>query len=954
MSLLLDDLHCALDQHFRNLANSRSSSGLPLFALEHGLSISQIEDLSLLLRARLASGERLGNCWLLWVVYAAEIGYGYTGEEYWHSFEEQTPGWELHHRDLLRDWYRKFQAIYRGVVPSGAWAKNFPIIAWPITHAILPKYLQYQFARAIYQNRYRLVSLGALDPPTMGRLLAASADDPSTRFRQFLQQEELTGRILLGLLGAFAGDSSGPINSPTLLRIVNDLDAVRTTQAWLRDVRTVVANFKGIGQGSGVSNNRAESEARIRRAQDFSHIDIRPRIFLRHSGRGSWAVGLIIPNLASVAAINAEVGSILRAARSKIAGSTDVKPAGWVLSPGRLAIVKSWPAGGTPLIKFEESHAVLDGLLKTDFAMSSESCWLFRIGLDGIARELASRTVRPDTDYILLTTGEIPSFDELSTSCTIDCSGITGCRLSIPSVITADHVRLLAKVGLQVARTIRVWPSGLPCRGWDGEGQSEWLTTEEPCLGIVHDHPVSSFLVRLNGVTQAVITEPVPGVPNFIRLDCLPTGIHRLTVVAHRHGSIADIAHKEATDGFLDLFVREPEPWIPGVSAHSGLIVRSDPHDADLEDLWANKVDISVLGPESHQISCGLTLERPNGDEIISGQIATNVALPLTAEGFRKKLEAFININSWWFPEASVGRVHIKAGELGEYVLQYHRDIQPLRLLMRRVGSRVILKLADDTGSSEPAYCESFGMNSPTTKIVCDAIRMQGEGMYLEPPGALYVARNAKYSDALVVSYGLTQGGLQGLGVKPNIDDIAKRRQSLSEVLLALDLWSSARIAGPFADFRRDQVTNELKKAIFALICGEQWVIAERNFLNSPKPKTGPTLEALQYKVCSLGGFGAVIKRDYAKFLGADAFEWYAGLSHRFAVCNDPVLCQFAIRLAFDARRMLQIYGPRLDELNQQASANQKVVRGARFGALLCAEFAPLQVTQFEQEHTWV
>ena len=136
---------------------------------------------------------------------------------------------------------------------------------------------------------------------------------------------------------------------------------------------------------------------------------------------------------------------------------------------------------------------MLDGLLKTDFAMSSESCWLFRIGLDGIARELASRTVRPDTDYILLTTGETPLFDELSTSCTIDCSGITGCRLSIPSVITADHVRLLAKVGLQVARTIRVWPSGLPCRGWDGEGQSEWLTTEEPCLGIVHDHPVSSF-----------------------------------------------------------------------------------------------------------------------------------------------------------------------------------------------------------------------------------------------------------------------------------------------------------------------------------------------------------------------------------------------------------------------------------------------------------------------------
>lgn len=220
--------------------------------------------------------------------------------------------------------------------------------------------------------------------------------------------------------------------------------------------------------------------------------------------------------------------------------------------------------------------------------------------------------------------------------------------------------------------------------------------------------------------------------------------------------------------------------------------------------------------------------------------------------------------------------------------------------------------------------------------------------MYLEPPGALYVARSANHSDALIASYGLTQGGFQGLGVKPNIEDIPKKRLSLSEVLLALDLWSSARLAGPLAGFRRDQVTIDLTKAIFARMCGDQWVTAESNFRASPKPKTGPTLEALQCKVCSLGGFGAVIKRDYAKFLGADAFEWYAGISHRFAVCSDPILCQFAIRLAFDRRRMLQYYGTRLDELSQQAAANPKVVRGARFGELLCAEFAPSQVAQFE------
>ena len=51
----------------------------------------------------------------------------------------------------------------------------------------------------------------------------------------------------------------------------------------------------------------------------------------------------------------------------------------------------------------------------------------------------------------------------------------------------------LTTLGLQVARTIDVWPAGLPGRNWDGEGRSEWLTTETPCFGIAYDHPVDGF-----------------------------------------------------------------------------------------------------------------------------------------------------------------------------------------------------------------------------------------------------------------------------------------------------------------------------------------------------------------------------------------------------------------------------------------------------------------------------
>jgi len=954
MPLALDGLHASLDQHFRGLASLRAASGLPLFAFEHGFDPSRIEELSSLLRARLASGERLGTYWLAWVVYAAEIGYGYTGEEYWQSFEEQTPGWELHHRNLLRNWFKKFHATYRGVQPSGPWADNFPIIAWPITHAILPKYLQHQFARAIYQNRYRLASLGASDAKTMGWLLATYTDDPSTRFQQFLQQEELTGRILLALLGADANDASEPIYPATLQRIVADLDEVRATRAWLKDVRTVVARFKGIGQGSGLPRSRPETETRDRHANAPAAIDVRPKLFLRHSRGGHWAVGLAVPNLAPVAALKSELGAVLRASRSRVAGGTDIKPAGWVLSSNRIAIVKSWPEPGVPLLQFEKSNAALDALLKSDFAMPAEPLWLFRVGPDGIARQIGSRTVRAGTDYILLTTKALPSILGLSSACAIQCSGVSGCRLSLPSSLSNEHVKLLTNAGLQVAKTISVWPAGLPCRGWDGEGQSEWLTTEEPCLGLDHDHPVSTFLIRLNGATQGVVNAPAPGVPTFIRLNPLPAGRHRLMVTAQRQGSIADITQKSPTEGFLDLLVREPEPWVPGVSAHSGLIVSVDPHDADLEDFWTGKADICVLGPESHQVTCVLAMERPNGEEIFSSQLAVNMPLPLTPEAWRKKLESFIEreeAKTWRYPEASVGRLHIQGGELGEFVLQFHRDVQPLRWLTRRAGGKVLLKLADDTGSEQPAQCESFSMNRPTLAIPGNVAKLQAEAE-LDPPGALYFARNGSHTSAVIVSHGVTLDGLQGLGVRPTFEDVANGSVSLKSAIVALDLWSSAHLAGPLAEIRRKQVTRELTNAIYARVCGKHWADAEHTFRQSPQ--SGSTVETLQHKVSKFGGFGAVIKRDFTKFLTDEAADWYAELCKRYNVCKNRALCEFAIRLAFEPRKMSSDYGAKLDQLAKDGASSPEVIRGARFGALLCAQFSPVETAQFERGRKWL
>jgi hypothetical protein len=944
-----------LESHFSALVASRDTSTFPLFALEHGLNADELGRIGALLRSHLAGGLGLGRCWLVWVVYAAEVGYDYAGDEYWQSFEERTPGWELQHRDLLRNWFRKFQTTYRGVKPSGPWAGNFPIIAWPITHAVLPKYLQYQFAYAVYQLRFRLAGLKTMDSLSVGRLMAALTYDASTRFQQFLQQEELTGRILLSLLGLARNDESQPIYPPTLQRIVDDLEAVRNLRAWLKDTRSVVADrFKGIGQGSGRPNNRLEAGTRDRTPDSTVYADIRPRVFLRHSGGGKWTVALEVQSFSPVAALQPDLAAFLKNTRCKLAGASDMKPAGWVLSHSRVGVVNSWPEPGKPLLKFERAHAVLDSLLRTDCLLSPGPVWLFRVGPDGQASEILGRTVRPGFDYIVASAKDLAVRDSLATRCTLHCSGIHGLRLSLPSSLSSDDTRWLSSLGLHVARTIRVWPSGLPCRSWDGEGQSEWLTTEEPCFGIVHDHPVSAYVIELNGARQKIVDAPVAGVPTFIRLSPLPAGKHRLTVTARRHQAIADIAQRSDPEGYLDLMVREPEPWVPGVPLHTGLIVTIHPHDADLEDFWTNRINVSIVGPEGRQVACAVVLERASGDLLLSDEIAPNLSLPVTPETWRKKFASYVDRDeaSWRYLEASSGRLHIRAGELGEFVARFHGDVEPLRWLTRHVNDQVLLRLVDDTDLPAKAECQFFGMENPAESVTVDAAEFVTERS-LAPPGALYVVRHGTHRDALVVSHGLARDGLQGLGVAPRFERIADGTLTVTKAVSALEIWSLARLAGPLADVRRAQVTRELGNAIYGRLCGKHWAIAERTFVQTPE--VGAAVDALQHRASTMGSFGASVKKEYIRFLDriSQSTAWYADLAKRFKVSTDGTLCEFGIRLAFSPESLTRAFGTDLDRLIKQATSSPDVIRGARFAALLCDQFARADLEQFRRTRGW-
>ena len=935
MQATLESWKERLDRHFQELARHREGSGLPLFAFEHCFSVEEIEQVGQLLRGHLSTQRRPRTYWLLWVIYAAEIGYNYTGDEYWQSFEKKTPGWDSHHRYELRQWFMKFQETYHGFKPSGLWAEHFKIIAWPVTHAILPKYLQYQFAKMLYQERYRLAGLTTLDSVSVGRLLAGHTYSATTRFEKFLQQKELTGRIVLGLLDQAPQGAHEPIYPETLKRIVADLDDVRKTRNWIRDTkRTVIDRFKGIRQGTGSGVRRPDSISNDELSEDtFNQPDIRPNMLLRYSGSGKWAVAVDIPNFAPLAALHSDLGVFLKQTRCRVAGAVGTKPAGWTIYGTRSTILKSWPDPNNPLLEFVQQHVDIEQLLQDECRISQGPSWLFRVGADGRAREIRGHNVHPGVLYILVSTEEYSApLGALINPCMLECEGVHAVHISVPQNLSEEDTSQLKALGLEVARTVRVWPAGLPCRGWDGEGQSEWLTTEHPQIGIIHDHPVQSYLVCLDKIFSIEIDAPDSGEPVFIQLDPLPAGTHHLVVTAHRQSSSGD----QPLSGYIELKVREPEPWIPGVPAHKGLVVNLDPYDANLNEFWANKLDLSIGGPESHAVTCFVSLENSAGKQLLLKQVNGRFQLPVTSDAWKSELDKVVSQdkNEWRYFEASSGELKIHAEELGNYFFRFERDTLPLRWVTRNRHSRLFLYLVDDTGLEDSeAVCHFYSMNSPLKEEQRYTTTEMLKGINPLEPGGLYIVQNGPHKDALVVS--CNPAGFRDLEVTSDYSNVLHGNITAEKILRVLGLWSNSRIVGGFlAERRRNKIATQIHAKIYEKLCGMNWAKAEAAFIDNPASEQ--VLEEVFRRVGRNNRFKTALWEDKDKTHGelSQAIRWYSELSCRFDVCNDPMLPEFAVILACEPHALSDRYPTELDQLTKKAASNPEVLRGARFANL--------------------
>jgi hypothetical protein len=918
-----------LEEHFASLAQARRSQGLPVFALEHGLDQRQLTLITSLLHAGLRGAGRLGDHWLVWIVYAAEQGYNYDGAEYWASFESRTPYWaERADRRLLRNWFNRFHEKYAGLEPTGTWAEWFSIIAWPITHALLPKDLQIQLARALYVLRYALSTRINDTPAAIGRYVARSSNEGSSRFRNFLEQEEIAGRIILALLGGRADEVQQSIHPLTLERIVNDLQQIRNAREWLRDARRAVESvqIKGTSRSPETGRPAGSHAAPTSKAPTLA---ISPHLMLRRTAEDEWTAVLEVPCFRDVADLAPEISQFLRQKRCSVAGSVGSLPAGWLLSGQQRRVLSSWPPTDRPLIRFEQNNPALEHLLQSEVRLTTGPRWLFCIGSDGLAREIVGRVVRPGMSYILASKSSLPALP-LSKPTTIKCEGIVALRFDLPGRLDDKQMAELRSAGLAIAQTVRIWPVGLGARSWDGEGFSEWLEGEAPCFALEHDHPVKAFEVQLDNQPKLQVPAARPGEPVLVRLPPLPLGKHTLLVRAVGIGGTAGQSHPLTTDGYVSLWVRAPRPWISGTIGHTGLVVTADPSDTSIDQFWEGEARLQVLGPIGRPVSVRVELLDSGGGKLTTEAIA-GMTLPVTRESWERAQSAFLrkDRDPWAFLAASSGNVIIENDELGAYRVPLHRPAAPLRWVWHRTHRATELRLVDDHQGDDQLVARFFPFAHPASPIDLDATCL-ASGYNPPAPGGLCVANYGAQKQALVVSVPAKDRGLGGLLIEPVIGNLPESDGAVKSILDFVELWSTARLTGPLAAERRSRVVRGLRQHVFRILCGDRWSTAETCYLNSSR--TDADLRRLGQYVGGPPAFASVLVRDASdlrKMNFAACLQQFVSLAHRYGISRGNE-CKVALEFCQSVTRGILWDRATTDSYIADMRRSLAAIRGAR------------------------
>lgn len=813
-----------LADHFGTLARDRKD--IPVFALEHGLAQAELLALQNTLRAHIQVSAPSRDHQLVWVVYAAEIGYGYAGNEYWQTFEDKTQGWTLNgRRDWIRDAFVAFQRKFAAAKPSGPWAEHFSIIAWPITHAILPRDLQQQLAHILYELRHAFSAELFDEPQRLGEFISARSWNTSARFQNLVQAPALVGQIAAALLLQGTGVKT-LLHPMTLKRIGDDVDRERRGRDWLRGARRAAeerARIRGLTIGrSKTPTFQHRDEAR----EEVERLGIEPRLVLRPTEGSRWEVSLEIPDLSHLLLRFPQLREVLSGSRCTVAGAAGRPLArGRCLhGPQRIALSR-WPRYDDVLLKFERTDPQLEYLLRAECMLRPGPSWLFRVASDGLAYESRGMRVRADTKYVLMSTkpfAPLPVAREVE----LACQGVYAVLLDVPSALTSEWEQALKQLQVSQAKSIEVWPAGLAAVAWDGEAHGEWLASETPILAIRSDHAIDELtIVKTEGLSLVLsLTDTPPGEPIFVELPPLPVGLHNFSV-AVRSGS----GVKSEVIGDLEVImrVREARPWLLGSTTHGPLEMELDPAVPTLEQFWEGKASVNIRGPVGRQAKCQARMLARSGESPLFEIKLPPITLPISDEEWTRYFEAHLKNNKnaqLAYDDAHVCDVRFSAEELGGFTIHCEREFTPLRWSVRRETAGFIARLHDDAGSGEPVV-QRFSFERPTI-----AEKLSTAPDYRVPrAGGLYLATLPEFTASIVVPP-IVNAPAQ-LGCEPQLEVGCPTVEYILQLVQFAQLWSKARLSGNFlAGVRQRTVLHSFTARIWVLLGGNRWGHLEDGF----------------------------------------------------------------------------------------------------------------------------
>jgi len=824
---MIQFFHDYLHLHFSELREQRQE-GMPLFALEHGLNSEERKQLK-----EAVQDSVPGKFWLPWIVHATEIGYNFSGHEYWKTFQEETSGWWRHgSRKWLKQQFKRFHDEYGGIEPSGAWAEHYSFIAWPVVNAILADDLRDHLIDVLHAVRDMLRSEDGQDAVRLGRQIRISAQSRShvsRRFVQFAQQERLVGHIASALLSSDYEVGQALIEDSALRRIVNELEEEQRTQ--LKEAS------RSAREGRAASL-RADTTEDAVRALDAA-------LSMWPVGEDEYRISLEIPSLEPLLEKGEKFEATLTKSDAKIEGAQRHRLPPRTLTAGPTEVrLETWTLPNSRLLTFEgapdeDAANNVTTVLNEHLFNTGHGPWLFKLRKDGTAKNIRSRRVRPGSSYILAGgESELAGLD-LGTPVHIRADGITGRRVNVGNPLSAWEEEALQEMGFNVKGDVDVWPAGIVPASFDGQEEATWLTTDTPMLGIHSNLAVTEYEISLDEeeATSAVAV-PEEG-PVFVQIPGLSVGAHTLNIAAETNSG--------RQEEQIRIKVRRPERNRGENAKIWPLHVVVGSPSASMEDLWEKKVELSAQGPRGREVEVVLELYAQDGTEPLAIE-QNEMPLPITKNDWKQFVQEHCLHSAnlvEHFDEAYKADVRIDGGIIGSKTISFERRRTLLRWkLVEKDGERKI-QLLDNTDGDPQTQVRWYAPGKPLAPKGLDRSGFEEigpeENFGIHASGGLWEAKAGEYTATRIVPP-------TGEEIEWKIEEIGSTLDELTQAIHAQRLWKNADARDKDSIALQETVFYRLQEMIVRALCGIEWMEKEKRWRADPTEKNRGGLEAMVEK----------------------------------------------------------------------------------------------------------